>query len=119
MDAGMTLDAFLWPRHPVFGGKYEKIAEAKPIFGSPRDDVRMCAVHSMVMDDVLALEHHYPLTLQYASALAQRGSVMVFEFVVGVVTAKAPGHDAVVFPPLLDVGDERRIEHHRTNGTVG
>src|SRR5690625_264881 len=66
------------------------------------------------MDDVLTFEDHLAARFQHSPRLADCVSVVVFQFVISVVSAEAGSHRhfaTLMSPPVFHVGEEGRIEH--------
>jgi hypothetical protein len=109
----LLLSGPVWGWHPVFCSKHKEVFQAKPIIRSPINNIRVGAVHFVIMDDVLALENHDPTLTQNPSAFCECLLVMGLKLIVPPVTSKSLCHDhpAITDPALSNIRQKRWVEY--------
>jgi hypothetical protein len=113
-DSGMFLLTFLRARHSRFGGEDKQIQKTKPALLAPSNDVCVSAMHPMIVNYVLTLEHQFAVGNQQTVTFAQRCTVMRRKLIVAIVPAETCGHSYLA-PGMLstafDVSEKWRIEN--------
>jgi hypothetical protein len=106
--------------HPMLCGQNKQVFQPKTIFRGPIDYVGVCAVHLVIVDDVLALENHNSALAKNARAFHERSPVVRFEFIIAPVTSEplCHHHPAIPLAALPNVSQEWRIEYNAANMVV-
>ena len=102
---------FCWRNwHAVVSYENEQISQTKFSL-RPFHDVQMSAMHPVVVDDVLTFDYKNALIGQYPMSLRNCLRIVRFQLIVFPVTTESFCHDRIVFSTLIDISQERWIEH--------